>query len=279
MTRLPIKYILSSIILVLILSSCSNFAVSTKDDPDCETVVSGRMTNPLSYDFDTDVMVLKKRKSHAYILGQIINKTDDGYIFKPDSIPFMGREEYRSSYNIIEREYKFSEIKSLLDQDANLIHGYFPKIGQQYYDVNVLIQNNNKPDEKYIILPLERNSDFSFCLESGFYSIVGYTFILYKTEELYDYAIKIPNITFEVKKNRNNYIGDLIFNSPKESLNKHNILTKIGSRGQNMYPGLIGGLVYATHMSLKNEFNNTISIQDKFTPAPNKINSLLHVVK
>jgi hypothetical protein len=269
------------LLFTLIISSCTNFAVSKRDNPDCNTFISGKMIYPINFNLKNDLMFLRKGEHWRILKGEIVEKTEKGYIFYPYDSYAAGKKRGYPNFEVSKREYTFEEIHGLVNKNKELLYGDLPAVGMNFFNADLYLIYLNKPWKSPLKMNLEPNQYFEYCLSPGRYQISKIDFLLNNSHMFIDSSVTLPYIEFEVKEGKNNYIGDFLFDT---DIVENRI--EIPCRGQirpeqvknqilvSIAFGLIGQLVY---LSLKDnpEIKHTLTIQDDFIPSEGKVKSLL----
>ena len=277
------KYLLensmkTSLIVILIalsLYSCRNFAPTTKENPDCKHIISGKSIFNYIWLGRVPVMIINYHGSHEFLFGKLGEKTSEGYMFYPERIHNFG-------YAPKDRLYKFSEIECLFDSSRNKIYGSIPKdILEEWKMIWQIVPYLNK-SKKITYLEIESNSEFSFCLDPGIYQVQNIEFIKSNKKGFLDISVYLPEMIFEVDSNKNNYIGDIYLDEKDKIVEAFEIPCKVGSRPSDAaagyWLGLTGAIVNEAIKSGENP-THTIFVRDALHKDDKRTKSLLKIIK
>lgn len=219
---------------IFVFTGCANYAVSTKNDPKCVTVVSGHLICAEKWIGKRPALIIKDRgeiRSHFGDITEIdsagvwFDRTNEGLIF---SSP---------------RYYPFSKIVCLVDENNEVIYGEIPKKFGGTWDLAMKVKPADDPNGKAFILYLEANREFSFCLPPGRYVVDGLVFN--RGYSFSDIAVSVPALSFTCLDNKTNYIGDIYLDSLVQDVTPNVIECRIGSRPSDATVGLMFGLIGA----------------------------------
>ncbi len=275
---MPCKSIFIIAVFILLSSCGGNYAITTKKNPECKTIVSGKMHYiPPKQKPKNDLIILSLGRKPIYHFGTIVKKTDNGFIFDPV-------ETYRS--DLPEKEYEFDEIVCLMNKDGDILHGKLPRQfaddgleDKRGWKIYWYLKPVDDPEAEEIIVRMYQGREFSYCLAPGKYKVNKLEF--YKNgRDFCDYCEEPPNFIINVEDGVDNYIGDIYFDSPGAEGNKIEIQCEAGSRPSDAAAyslgGAIGGIANALSKSDDNPVH-IISVQDKSPAADKRKKSLVEV--
>ncbi|MBL7996321.1 hypothetical protein JNM05_13205 [bacterium] len=230
--------------LVIIMSlftfgGCTNYATSTKKDPNCTTVVCGKFVCAEKWVGKYPALMIKDMGETKSYFGEIteidsagvwFDRTKEGFVF---SSP---------------RYYPFKKIVCLIDENNDVIYGSIPKKYGGTWDMDIMLAPVNVPGGKAITLRLEANKEFAFCLEPNEY-LVG-NIMFNRGNDYIDVGKDIPVLKFMAQSNKWNYIGDIYMDSTVANVAPIKITCKIGSRPSDAANGAMFGLVGAVLLEM-----------------------------
>jgi hypothetical protein len=182
--------------------SCSGVheAVKTQDVPNCKTAVGGFLHSKVTFNGKVPVLLLPDSiRGKIIFYGKILEKNSEGIIFDPDKEGLF--------YNPEPKLYPYSDIQCAIDSEGNIVYGGLPEIYTNIWSMNLELIQTTKPNEEPIMLILEANHPFSYCLNPGVYKVKG---IRFRSNRSYiDESISLPKLTLTINQDCFNYIGDL----------------------------------------------------------------------
>ena len=253
----------------LLLWGCSNTesAKRTNENPGCTTIAEGFFHSGTLAKFDRPAiagpaMRVHRRAEPEILKGKIVRIDTAGIVFDPKKeSPFVDADSSLFPYD---------KIEWAVDSTGTVIYGKLPdrKGENLIWDVELEMVNDAMPEAHHILVNLEANMPFSYCLAPGSYTVKK---IVYRegaeNEEVTD---SVPSMRLTLAPNVINYVGDIYLDSRADSLpNVASLSTKIVRRSGYMIGmqfGLIGALVYEATKG--DALVHTLAIEDTaFTPS------------
>lgn len=252
-----LKNVLVYAAVLLLCDSCKNYAVSTKDNPHCQTRISGNVYSGLIWYGQYPAIMLKEDGEAKIYYGTINAIKRDGVIFA---------RKLNGRYNKPEKFFPYSDILFLINKDCELVYGSIPKEKALIWGVDFEVTPINDSTSRGLTISLEPNKPFSFCMEPGDYRIRRAHFIL--TSDFNDHANQLPDLTFSVKPNTDNFIGNIYVDSVVAGSSPMVIPCDIGERPSDAVAymfGAIGGAIHGLSKSLKSA-EHSITITNALKP-------------
>jgi hypothetical protein len=265
--KIPIIFLF----LILSFTGCRTYAPTTLENPGCKTVISGIMYCNGRWDKKVPVMFTKLDDGIRTRFGEIIERNDEGFIFKPDRTQNYG--PYPKP-----KLFKYDDIICMLDSNAHIIYGSFPEKYLSFWGMIWELTSASKVASS-IYLKIESNSYFSFCLEPDIYIVKSIQFINESESNYTDFSSYLPEIKINVKVDNNNYIGDIILDNLKFDDKFYKINCKIGQRPSDVIYGMIG-LVGALANELDKsgqEIFHTIMIKDNLQSGDSRTKNIIQI--
>lgn len=220
-----IRIIFSLVLLVtLTLISCTPYAVSTKDNPSCKTVVQGIFHAPISVkNFDPDerpLMISKKNGVQRIEAGRVISQDSNGIVFRRKKVGVAGGGT--------DRLYKYSEIMCLLDSSNQVVYGSIAacKLPQWSMEVRLSPLSIGAGTDEVVVV-MKADEEYSYCVEPGKYAITEIKFMLNGD---IDVNSSKTNLMVDIQKGRVNYLGDVILDSDEKTTDTWIIPCRIDER-------------------------------------------------
>lgn len=237
---------------------CTNYAVRTKDNPHCKTIVSGKAYSQVNWSGQYPAIILKEDGDSKTYYGSIVEIKQDGVIF---ARKLSGR------YNRPEKFFPFSDVLCLIDKNKELVYGKIPKEKEESWRVDFTIIPLKDPKAESLTMNFEPNEDFSFCLEPGDYKVREMKFTW--KNDYTDFANELPDLTFSVKPDTENYIGEIHIDSTISGNESIKIPCISKDRPSDMSVGIMFGVVGTiVNEVIKEgeEVEHTISITNNSKP-------------
>lgn len=257
-------------------NACSSFQKlqPKQENPDCKTSISGSLHYNFRGNNKDTILILKRNLSDLLLKGRIIEKTSEGFIFDPDK---------RNEHDEQTKLYKFDDIKYIIGLNGNLIFGAFPD--SMEYDSLSLKITISKVDSTVIkpfplSMVINSNESFSYCIEPGLYRIREIVITGF-----HHYSLILPEITFEVTKGYDNYLGDIYLDSLISGIDVHLIKFEykkpIGksSRKAEIKNRIPLGFSLQTWLDDNYLGIHSIFIKDEYSESANKKKSLIKIEK
>lgn len=219
------KSIMYVLAIMTVLYGCKTYAPTTDENPDCKTVVSGNIFFDVRTKWKAPALVIKVDGRYKFLHGRILEKKDDGYMFAPEVTNKFDREREPRLYN-------WKEIVLLMDSSKTILYGAIPEEYNNFWTYDWCLIPESAPSSP-IHLKMKSNQPFSYCLEPGNYTVRNIIFINNRIENYSDISLNASMISFGVKKNLNNYIGDIHYDTTGDSTDIHNIYCYPLNRNDN----------------------------------------------
>lgn len=152
------------------------------------------------------MMIVNERGTTKLMKGEYIRRMPEGIIFKAD---------YGWANTNDEKLYMFNEVVCVLDSNCKVIYGSLPEKYTPKSDFIITLSLKNN-EESNIVLTIPANEPFSYCLDSGVYSI-NYA-VIYSKEYGINYRgnLKQPQ-TFILNAGKDNCLGTITINDSTRS--------------------------------------------------------------
>lgn len=188
-------FVILPLISISFLSCGINVAVPKYKNPTCPTTISGRFNIPLNFPEMKAMMILTDHGSMKKMFGDYVGKTSDGIRFKAD---------YGWATTTDEKLYKLNEVLCVIDSNCKVVYGSVPSKYQTSDYIMLLILQNKNGDE--FLLNLTANEDFTFCIESGKYTI-KYVNISSSDNRLLYQGRMISKAWLSLQESKDNWLG------------------------------------------------------------------------
>lgn len=244
---------------------CTDYAVSTKKNPNCTTVVFGRFYSPQKWIGKYPALIVKENYEAKAFFGDIIKTDSAGIWFNRTKEGFLFSKP---------RYYEYKNVLCVINDRNEIVYGSIPKKYHGTWDIDIEIKPKADPNGKMLTLKLEANQEFSFCLQPNEYRIIGLTFK--RGNDYVDYAAAPTNLTFIVNENRVNYVGDIYLDSLVTD-SVHQIVCRIGARPSDATMGVMFGLIGAALLELSrsgDRIEHTIGVVGSLRPE-NSVESII----
>jgi hypothetical protein len=230
-----------SVVLTMVFAACSGArdALTIQESPACPTVVEGFLHSKIGFNGKVPILMLhydfqKKQIWH----GEIVAVTDSGIVFDP--------QRDGPLYDPPAKFYPYAAIQCAIDSFATVIYGTIPEKYSIVWDMELQIKKRDSLEALPIRMNLQSNKPFAYCLDPGIYKITALTF---KSSTQYiDNGVEYPDLTFEVRPNVSNYLGDLFLDfatrpSPDVALMQATPAYRPGYGMASSYFGLLGAVI------------------------------------
>lgn len=260
-------------VLAVITAGCSNYALTTIENPNCKTIISGKTICATKWNYQNPAIIAENLFGGEMIcLGLELKKVDSGFNLKQ----YSTREK-----RFLNRFFKFDEVQYAVDSIGNSVYGTLPEKYAHKWKMHIEFKSIDTKSNNSFSLEIFPNRKFSFCVEPGIYEVESMYFESLTTILHTDIVDNedLPEIILDIQPNTINYIGDIYLDSlvPNKTITK--ITCKEGIRPKDIYPsnlGLIGGLLTKAQ-KYGNYYYHTLAIKNEPPIGFNGKESLLQI--
>ena len=241
---------LLSIVLMGMLSCSGSNKILLKNQPDCQSSVEGYYHCPDDWDGDAPVIIVKKRDVYEIIKGKIVSYDKNGVTFDP--------KKTSAFYDPKPKYYPFKDIETFIGENKEIIYGNIPKKYSDAYVLRLKLRSLEKMENDPILLELEPNRRFAFCLPVDIYLVTSINFI--DKDGNIDGAKDYPEMVIQVDDQCSNYIGHLFLNPKSDQLKNPIILPyeAVHRPKASASASFLGGMVGAALYEMAKKINGII---------------------
>lgn len=212
------------------LTGCLHFAVATKDNPTCKTVIRGVFRAPIDmmrFDKNERPLIISKKNGVQRIeVGKIVSMDSNGVYFN--------RNKVGAGVGGGVRFYPYSEILCLFDSSNTVVYGAISACDIPQWSLQIGIVPTSKPDADPLWMILKNNEEFSFCLTPGEYIVVSTQFsfgsnLFVNTD--------IPGLFINARADTSSYLGELIMDDHTSAGEKVRVKCYRKTQGGSMPAG------------------------------------------
>ena len=202
--------------MILLMGCAPDFRFASDDVSGCTTTISGKMHFPFSTSQFKEGLLVKRGGEYSFVQGKIVEKTEKGYIFDPQTTRKYGPDAEK-------RLYKFDEIICAIDTNSQIVYGDMPDKIMDMFRMELYVTPAKGDSTKGLRVKLNTNKKFQYCIEPGTYRIIQIIFYKTNTLNFVDCSEFLPEMTFETKPGVNNYLGDFLLDAPLKESDSYSI--------------------------------------------------------
>lgn len=239
------RYVLI-LLLIGLIAACSPVNTLSDYDPEsfCPSSIEGNVIETTKWMGDAPLLVTRSvGRNFDCRTGEILEITEDGVVFNEDRRSMAN--------NPGPKEFKKSEIVSLIDEEGEVIMGEFPEgnLKTEYYQV--VMRSAGSPEiEKPYVFRLYPQKSFSYCLQPGEYEIEAIGWLRKNKDS--DITADPINRKLIIEEGNANYFGDIYVNMNEDmgGYDRMRVPIKIQERPNRsaswgMAFGLVGAIIDA----------------------------------
>jgi hypothetical protein len=191
----------------LLLSGCAPYrhAESTKDQPDCRTIVEGTyraIPQGIPYEGNVPALIIKKSSGLTEALeGNFLRIDSSGILFDQKRVGAL--------YDPEPKLYACTEIQCAIDSARKVMYGVLPPDKSTEWDIDLFLGQMEDSTAKPYRLMINSGESFSVCMDSGTYYLKE---IHFHNGLNIDSGVVLPKLTFHLSPHKVNYLGTLTLN-------------------------------------------------------------------
>ncbi len=189
----------------VLLTGCAATNLKTfEQNRTCLTTLEGYYHNYSVLKVDYPCIFIKDKRGPVFMTGELKERDSSGVLFKKKAGGLYSNEPVY---------YPLDTLLAVVDTTGKAVYGEVPGKFLLGMHMNIELEDINHPNRTMLIMELDPDHSFSYCMQPGEYRIKQIIWENDKKDVME--GIDMPDITFTIDSGKVNYLGEMYIDKDK----------------------------------------------------------------